>query len=81
MTAQEYEHIYHDFIMRRKEFLSVKEVEKLYDKVFLDNKPTYLRLHELEFKMLLLDLCTMFSEGRTDGIEYALEQRKDWILR
>lgn len=74
MSDKEYEEIYTDFIARRKEGMSVREVQKLYSKVFDGYKSIYNKLGRIEFQMLLTDLYCMYMEGHSDGIEDGLRE-------
>lgn len=74
MSDKEYEEIYTDFIARRKEGMTVREVQKLYSKVFDGYKPIYNKLGRIEFQMLLTDLYCMYIEGHSDGIEDGLRE-------
>ena len=75
MRANEYEETYLEFIRLRKNNMTVEEVRKIYSKVF-DSKdePVYKSVSKIDFQMFLIDLYTMYMEGRSDGCEWGLEK-------
>ena len=75
MRANEYEETYLEFIRLRKNSMTVDEIRKIYSKVF-DSKdePVYKSVSKIDFQMLLIDLYTMYMEGRSDGCKWGLEK-------